>query len=138
VAAAPRPAASAAAPAAAPTAAPAPRGDAQSAAQLREAVMRWSAAWSHKDLDAYFAAYQPNYNGGKSRPAWMQERRTRITGKSQIAVTVSGLVMEIDGERARVQFRQNYRSDKLNVDSNKSLHFVRIGGKWLIDKETAG
>jgi len=141
---APKPAASApvvvAAPPAPPAAAPAPavRNDAQSAAQLREAVVRWSTAWSQKNLDGYFAAYQPAFNGGKSRSVWMAERKARISGKAQIAVTVSGLVMEIDGDKARVQFHQNYRSDRLNVDSSKTLHFVRTGGKWLIDKETAG
>jgi len=111
---------------------------AQSAARLRDAVVKWADAWSRKDLDAYFAAYVPGYGGGKSPAAWKQDRRARIMGKNQIEVTVSGMVVEVDGDRATVRFRQSYRSDKLSVESNKTLVFSRAGGKWLIARESAG
>ena len=111
---------------------------AQAAARLRDAVVMWADAWSRKDLDAYFAAYAPGYGGGKSAAEWKQDRRARIMGKSQIEVTVSGMVVEVEGERAKVRFRQSYRSDKLSVESNKTLLFSRVGGKWLIARESAG
>ena len=111
---------------------------AQAAARLRDAVVRWADAWSRKDLDGYFAAYVQGYGGGKSAAEWKQDRRARIMGKNQIEVTVSGMVVEVDGERAKVRFRQSYRSDKLSVESNKTLLFSRVGGKWLIARESAG
>lgn len=122
----------------APALAPAPTTDAQAATHVREAVLKWADSWSRKNLDGYFAAYVPNYGGGKPHAVWMQDRRVRILGKNEIAVTVSGMVIEIEGDRAKVRYRQNYRSDKLSVDSNKSLTMMRVGGKWLIDRESVG
>ena len=40
--------------------------------------------------------------------------------------------------RVTVTFRQHYRSDALNVSSNKTLVMVKSGDKWLIQQERAG
>lgn len=107
--------------------------------QVRDAVTRWAGAWSRQDMDAYFAAYHPNFNGGKgSRSAWMKDRRARILGKSDISVTVGGLVVDVEGDRAEVQFRQRYRSDRLDADTKKKMRLVRMGNRWVIDRESAG
>lgn len=105
------------------------------AAQVHAAVQAWARAWSRKDLDAYYAAYTPDFDGGKTRQAWLAERRARIAGKKQISVTVSGVEVVVEGKRATARFHQSYASDRLKVSGSKTLRFVKSGEKWLINDE---
>jgi Tetratricopeptide repeat len=141
VAAAPKPPATAtAASTPATVAASASVGDSQQAVvtQVRQAVANWARAWSRKDMDAYFAAYTPDYNGGKSRDAWMDERRNRILGKKSIDVNVSGISVVMEGNAATAHFKQEYSAGELQVTSGKRLRFTKVGDRWLIQKESTG
>lgn len=132
------------APVPAPTPAPAPAPTKQesedSAAErdVASAVRTWAEAWSRKDMGDYFAAYAKDFDGGKSRKAWEQERRERITGKRSISVKISGLKVSVNGNKATAQFRQEYKADNLSVSSGKRLDLVRNGGNWVIVKESTG
>lgn len=125
------------APAATPTPAPAAANEGASR-EVEAAVRDWAQAWSRKDVNDYFAAYTPDFSGGKSRRAWEQERRARITGKKKISVRVSDLTVNVQGDRATARFRQDYDADGLDISSRKTLHFVRRGNAWLIEKESVG
>lgn len=111
-------------------------GDARRDVQV--AVQAWAQAWSDKDLQAYYGAYVPNHGGGKSPAAWRAERKARIVDKDSIAVKVSGLVVEVNGDSATASFRQDYSAGALRISSNKTLSLVRQGDKWLIAKESVG
>jgi hypothetical protein len=130
------------APVPAPAPAPAPaKQESEDAAAERDvasAVRAWADAWSRKDMGDYFAAYGKDFDGGKSRKAWEQERRERITGKRSISVKISGLKVSINGNKATAQFRQEYKADNLSVSSGKRLDLVRSGGNWVIVKESTG
>ena len=89
-------------------------------------------------MDAYFAAYTPNYTAGKSRKSWEADRRARIMGKKTITVELTDLEVKVRGDKATVQFRQNYSADTLKVTSRKTLEMTRVAGKWLIQKESSG
>ena len=124
-----------------PSPAPAPVEPRASEAGEREveaAVREWASAWSRKDMDAYISAYARDFDGGKSRKAWEQERRDRITSKRSIAVKISGLDIKVSGNKATARFRQEYRADSLNVSSGKRLDLVRNGNGWVIVKENSG
>jgi murein L,D-transpeptidase YafK len=126
----------------APTPAPAPtpveaKGEAQER-DVEAAVRAWASAWSRKDLDGYFAAYARDFDGGKSRKAWEQERRDRISSKRSISVKVSDFDVKISGNKAVVRFRQDYKADSLSVSSGKRLDLVRTGNEWVIVKEVSG
>lgn len=89
-------------------------------------------------MDDYFAAYAKDFDAGKPRRAWEQERRDRITTKNSITVRIVGLKVDVKGDKATARFRQEYRADTLSVNSNKRLDLVRSGNKWLIVKESTG
>lgn len=140
---APKPAASvpAPAPAAAPAPSPAPAPAAAatgSTQELQAAANAWASAWSRKDVEAYFAAYTAEFSGGKTRKAWEEERRARITGKRSISVVLTDFQTSLKGDRAVVQFRQSYTADTLKVSSRKTLEMVKVSGRWLIQKESTG
>jgi Flp pilus assembly protein TadD len=102
------------------------------------AALAWAAAWSRKDMPAYFAAYTRDFSAGKSRKAWEEERRARIVGKRSIDVDLSEFEIEVKGDRATVHFRQAYKADSLRISGNKRLEMVRVSGRWLIQKESTG
>lgn len=136
--------ASAASPAPAPKPVPAaPASTAVAAAggvqEVQAAATAWASAWSQKDMSAYLGAYTPDYSGGKTRKAWEEERRARILGKRSISVVLSDFETKLQGDKAVVQFRQNYTADALKVSSRKRLEMVKVSsGRWLIQKESTG
>lgn len=106
--------------------------------EVEQALKAWASAWSKKDLDAYFAAYARDFDAGKSRKAWEEERRARINGKRNISVVVSSVKVTVNGNKATARFHQSYKADSLDVNSGKRVDFVRSGNNWLIVKESTG
>ena len=126
-----------AAPAPAPTAS-SPAAATEDTKVVQSAVLAWATAWASKDMDAYFASYTHDFNGGKTRAAWEAERCARITSKRSISVNLSDFDIRVQGDKAVVQVRQAYSADALKVSSRKRLDLVRVSGRWLIQKESTG
>ena len=122
----------------APPAATAVSSDAASDAET--AVLAWARAWANKDVPAYLSAYGTTFTppSGQSRKAWEDERRKRIAGKSRIQVKLERLTVTMDGGKAIVRFRQDYRADSLAVSSRKTLELSKTGDRWLIVRESTG
>jgi len=111
----------------------------QSTAALA-AVESWAKAWSAKDLDAYFAAYAPEFTpeGGVTRETWEAQRRERIAKAKQISVKVQKPeVSSIEDGGLRVSFTQAYQSDSYSDSTDKIVDLVRVGGAWKIVREYA-
>ena len=121
-----------------PATAPAASADASKDAEA--AVRAWAAAWAKKDMAGYLGSYGKEFNppGNLSRPAWEEERRARIVGKSSISVVVDNLVISVNGDKAVAKFRQSYKADALAVSSRKTLDLVKMGDRWVIVREAAG
>ena len=134
------PAATPAVPATAPVPAPAPAAPSAAEKDIESAVAAWAAAWSAKDVARYLAAYGKDFDppGDQTRKAWEEDRRSRILGKSRIAVKLSDLKIEVNGNKAVARFRQDYHADTLNVSSRKTLDLVKSGDRWVIVKESTG
>ncbi|MBS1169755.1 MAG: tetratricopeptide repeat protein [Burkholderiaceae bacterium] len=107
---------------------------------VARALNDWAAAWSAKDVKRYLSYYSNDFHlpKGKSRKAWADERQSRIAGKSSISVKIESPQITISGNTATVKFRQAYKADKLAVSSRKTMVFVKAGGKWKIQQESAG
>jgi len=106
--------------------------------EVLKTVNGWAEAWSKKDADAYLAYYAKDFKapGGESRANWEKTRRARITAPKSISVSLASPKVTMDGaDRARVTFRQNYKSDVLKSSSNKTLVMVKADGGWKILEE---
>lgn len=130
--------------AAAPTPAPEPKPtvakvDASSDKErdVDAAIRAWVNAWSKKDLKGYFAFYGRDFNPGKPRKAWEDERRSRIVSKRNISIKLSNMKITVNGSKATATFRQDYRADGLSIGGTKQLDLVRSGNTWLIVKESS-
>ena len=100
----------------------------------------WAKAWSDKDVKSYLAHYASDFEApkGASRKEWAEERRARIEDKGHITVKVSNAQVAIKGNTATVRYRQIYNSNRLTVDSRKTLIFTKQGNRWLIKQERSG
>jgi len=110
----------------------------------RDAVLAqvhgWAKAWTAQNVDSYLGYYSQEFEPpkGLSRKAWADERRARIEGKGRIRVEVGAPEVVVNGNTAKVTFRQTYESDRLTARSRKTLVLVKNGGKWQIKQEASG
>ena len=101
-------------------------------------VNAWAAAWSAKDVSAYFATYSPNFipEGGLNRSTWEAQRRERIARAARISVRAQDPQAErIAADRVAVSFTQDYESDSFSDKVVKTLELQQAGDSWLIVRE---
>jgi adhesin transport system outer membrane protein len=107
----------------------------------REAVVSalraWAQAWMQRDMKAYADAYVPDFKGSlRSREEWLQQRTARIVPRQRIEVLLDQELVTVEGDEARVQFRQRYRSDAVQDVERRAVSLRRIDGRWLISQES--
>ena len=108
--------------------------------ELENQVKSWAAAWAARDYSAYTGFYAPSFtpDGGLSREDWAQLRRSRISTRGDIGVEIHDLKIRMDGaDRAFAEFRQVYQSTIYNDTTRKVLEMIKVGGKWLINRESS-
>lgn len=109
-------------------------------ADVESRVKSWAAAWSARDYPAYTGFYAPTFtpDGGLSREDWAQFRRNRISPRADISVEIQDLKIRMDGnDRAFAEFRQVYSSNAFSDTTQKTLELIKVGGKWLINRESS-
>lgn len=104
------------------------------------AVNNWAKAWSDMDVKSYLASYDADFQTpkGQSRKQWADERRLRIEEKGHINVKIQSPQITFKNNTATVRFRQIYSSNRLTVDSRKTLILNKQNNRWLIKQERSG
>jgi ketosteroid isomerase-like protein len=114
-------------------------GASASLAEARAAIDAWARAWSQRNVDAYVAAYTPDFSGrggrSMSRNAWVEQRRDRIMSKQSISIEIDRPELVARGDKVVATFTQRYRGDNLSETSRKRLELVRGANGWLIQQE---
>jgi tetratricopeptide (TPR) repeat protein len=109
--------------------------------EVLSAVNQWAKAWSENDVPGYLSHYATDFKtpNGEPRANWEAQRKARIAKPRKIQVDIEApRVVFNDSGRVTVTFRQRYRSDDLNIASNKTLVLIRAGDRWLIQQERVG
>jgi ketosteroid isomerase-like protein len=106
--------------------------------QVRQAIGRWSAAWSSRDMAAYLNQYAKSFApaGGQSRGDWVKSRYQRILSKQYITHQVQNLEIKVSADRAVAHFQQMYEADDKQQVGPKTLHLIREEGIWRINVES--
>ncbi len=107
-------------------------------AALIAATQQWAEAWASKNfkkyIDSYSSRFQPQ--NFKSREAWVENRRPRVTKPGRLVVRVSDIrVKLLPGGDAEVTFRQRYESGDLKLNSTKTTVWTKESGNWRILRE---
>jgi hypothetical protein len=89
-------------------------------------------------VDGYLAHYSPDFSpANMSHSEWAAQRRERIAGAKRIVVIARNIqVKRISPNRAEVQFKQVYQSDRLKNTSSKTLELGLTNRQWLIVRES--
>lgn len=126
--------------AAVPVAEPAEQASATSDAGVNQSVAAWAQAWRSKDVNAYLAAYAPEFvpDGVASRKVWEAQRKQRLSSKQgEITLVLNNLQVQRDGGEAVVQFEQKYAAKAYKDELLKTLdlRYEPAQKRWLITRE---
>ena len=107
-------------------------------AAIKQVIAAWQQAWEKKDLTGYMACYTDDFTaGGLTRKAWEQHKRSLNERYTAITVAVTNLTVELLAPReALVGFDQDYRSDQYHDWGRKTMHLMKRGERWKIQRET--
>lgn len=108
-------------------------------AAVRQRLNGWTQAWAAGDSAAYLSLYSSAFHPahGLSLSAWQTQRRQRLQRSQPITVELEQVAVTLQGDTARVQFIQHYRSGKLVERSRKTLVWQRTTDGWQIAAELA-
>ncbi|MDD2684806.1 MAG: TolC family outer membrane protein [Gallionella sp.] len=108
---------------------------------VSDALQVWAKAWRARDLPLYLSSYAQNFvpQTGITWDAWAAERK-RIIGKAGPGeVTLELMDVKIsatDPNHASTTFKQKYHSPVYNDEVTKTLDWVKMDNRWLIQRET--
>lgn len=105
-----------------------------SSREVEQATEEWRKAWSARQLDTYLAFYG---GGFPNRASFIRRKTSIIQAASSIEVVIDNLKVSVNGNEARVQFRQSYKSDKFQSVDQKELVWVRENGRLVIVAENS-
>lgn len=102
------------------------------------ALRNWAKAWSNRDEDTYFAAYDADFvpEGQGTRAEWERRRRALLGVSKPIEVKIDSPSIDYlaDGS-ASVIFTQSYRSGNVRDAVVKQVRLVKREEQWLIIAE---
>lgn len=108
--------------------------------EVKTALEAWRAAWSRRDVEAYMGFYAPAFvpSTGGDREAWKERRKAVMTRAVDISVEVTELTVAMpDATHATTTFKQTYRSANYRDVVTKTVQWVRVGDRWLINRENS-
>jgi ketosteroid isomerase-like protein len=107
--------------------------------EVWKAVQAWAASWADSDLDAHAAHYAPGFQGTHANVAAWRAAREALLKSSPRRWTVSDPVIRVDGDDARIHFRQTTRADGQSPAATveRFMRLRRLDGRWKIVIESA-
>jgi murein L,D-transpeptidase YafK len=105
--------------------------------KLQKMFSAWLRAWNTKNLRRYISHYAREFKSdGLSRNGWRRKKAYLNKVYKIIQVKADKVDIKLNGQRAKVNFLQHYRSDWHRDVGMKELDLVLRRGRWLIVKET--
>ena len=87
-------------------------------------------------MNFYAPGFAPSTGG--DREAWRERRKAVMSRAVNISVEVTDLTVALsDTTHATSTFKQTYRSAGYRDVVTKTLQWVRVGERWLINRESS-
>lgn len=107
------------------------------AAEIEQMLEEWLKAWSSMDVDDYGSFYAKDFRSqGMDKESWLAYKKRLNKKYDYIRVSKRDLETEIDEDRSKVTFVQNYESSGFQASGLKTLLLKRENGEWKIFRET--
>ncbi len=105
-------------------------------------VNDWASAWRHKDYDNYMKFYADNFTPEPplTKDEWQSQRKNRLATSGKINLELSNLQVTCDGDKAKVEFDQDYSVTTYKLQKAKDdlgcqvCNAKRIATKGYADK----
>ena len=104
---------------------------------LIDHIKSWASAWSDRDVDRYLSHYASDFTprNNMTLDEWKKQRYGRLRWREFIIVKPSRYNIDLDGDRATVNFNQYYKSERFEDTIRKTLKLRKRDGRWLIVRE---
>jgi outer membrane protein assembly factor BamE (lipoprotein component of BamABCDE complex)/ketosteroid isomerase-like protein len=107
------------------------------------AIDAWAQAWRSKNINAYLAAYSPEFvpEALPSKSAWEAQRKKRLSPQQgKISLDIANVSVSRDGDTAVATFTQKYASKAYRDEVVKRLQLKldAASNRWLIVRESTG
>ena len=100
-------------------------------------VEDWRRAWEKGNLSKYLDCYHPQFKtGDMDLRGWKGYKQQLFHRSHDRVIQLTDIRWEVNGKRAVVVCKQEYRSDIHQDFGLKTLHLLRHGGQWTILRET--
>jgi murein L,D-transpeptidase YafK len=100
-------------------------------------VEGWRRAWEEGTLSKYLACYHPRFEaGGMDLRGWKRYKENLLHRSQERVIQLADIKLQVNGNRAVVVCKQEYRSDIHQDFGLKTLHLLWHGGQWTILRET--
>ncbi|NOQ52743.1 MAG: hypothetical protein GQ578_11085 [Desulfuromonadaceae bacterium] len=110
----------------------------QDVSGIENVIKSWTKAWSEQNVEDYLSFYSPDFHpsGARSRFAWENLRRSRLTHPKFIIVSLRDIKIDsVDSTSTRVNFIQSYKSNRYTDTVTKQLEMKKENGGWKILSE---
>lgn len=110
---------------------------------VESAIDAWAQAWRSKNINAYFAAYSPEFvpEGLPNRGVWEAQRKKRLSPQQgKISLDITNVSVSREGDTAVATFTQKYASKAYRDEVVKRLQLKldAASNRWLIVRESTG
>ncbi len=104
---------------------------------LIDHVKSWAEAWSSQDVTRYLAHYSDGFipRNNLTLAEWRVQRNGRLKWREFIIVKPSKYSINLQKDKATVNFTQYYKSERLEDTIRKTLELEKRNGDWLIVQE---
>lgn len=106
---------------------------------VNDALQAWATAWRARDVPLYLKSYAQNFvpQTGITWDAWAEQRKQIIGRAGQVTIELSDIkISATDTDHASTTFKQKYHSPRYRDDVAKTLEWIKLDNRWLIQRET--
>ena len=97
----------------------------------------WLKAWTKQDVNSYLSFYSNQFKDSKNDLAkWQASRKVALEGNNNLSIEASNVQISESLNQIKLNFTQQFKSDKYSDIGVKELVWIKNGGSWKILKET--
>ncbi|MGY8765454.1 MAG: L,D-transpeptidase Cds6 family protein, partial [Nitrospinaceae bacterium] len=97
----------------------------------------WLKAWAKQDVNSYLSFYSDQFKDTKHDLAkWQSSRKIALEANNNLSIEASNVQISESLNRIKLNFTQQFKSDKYSDVGVKELVWIKNGSSWKILKES--
>ena len=97
----------------------------------------WLKAWAKQDVNSYLSFYSDQFKDTKhDLSKWQSSRKRALEANNNLSIEASNVQISESLNRIKLNFTQQFKSDKYSDVGEKELVWIKNGDSWKILKES--